>query len=286
MAREWIAWSKGFAKKPEVLQLAADFGVSRQHAAACCMEVWEWFDENTTDGHAPSVTRFLLDDIAGRPGFTDAMIRVGWLTLDGEKLSIPKFDRWNSQTSKARLLGTLRKQKQRTAAGQVSRNGHAASVTKQGTKARPEVEVEKDLTTSPTDKPAASPAKQSSKISKPTAPKKPRKDQWALDLFPTFQAVAADGLEYRDGMPLLSKLAGQFTQETVIAVVQAMHAKGEKFNRNGGKLWEVLTARCKERNGVPPVGRNHRKDTVEYSPSNTKGMEFYLDQLPQEQIND
>lgn len=263
MAREWIAWSKGFAKKPEVLQLAADFGVSRQHAAACCMEVWEWFDENTTDGHAPSVTRYLLDDIAGRPGFTDAMIRVGWLVLDGEKLSIPKFDRWNSQTSKARLLGTLRKQKQRTAAGQVSRNGHAPTVTKQGTKARPEVEVEREVTT--TALPAGKPPDPETTRSVSKPPPKPRPPHWSEPYGSRLASLS--GAPKGGPWPFLAQLARKHTQNAVLA---ALRRGDEVGYANWGHAtgWLTEASRRELGRGSNPdreVSEQYRSDPQEYA---------------------
>lgn len=257
MAGDWIAWSKGFAKKTEVLQLAAAFKLTRQHAAACCMEVWEWFDDNTRDGHAPSVTRFVLDDIAGVPGFTKGMIDIGWLDDDGENISVPKFERWNSQTAKSRILGTKRKQRSRTKAGQTSRSGHAESVTK----ACPEVEVERELTTtspsetenlSPGDvdqKPSAADAK---KPPEPEPAKKPAKRTWASERHDELLTIVPD-ITYARSQPLLNKLAKQYSQVVVEQVINRLLERGETVALKD--LYAVFTQRCKDLKAAPAVSR-------------------------------
>lgn len=287
MAGDWIVWSKGFAKKPEILRLAAAFGMTRQHVAACCMEVWEWFDENTVDGHAPSVTRFLLDDIAGRSGFTDSMIEVGWLVLDADTLRVPKFERWNSQTAKARLLASKRKQKQRTTAGQLSQNGHAASVTKQGTKAGPEKEKEKELTTTAVGTQASEksrlqteaqqvadaagvPIQQSSfltgetivakpaKPAKPGKPEKPPVTSWASERYAELLTVVADGMTFAKGMPLLNKLAKQYGKLVVEQAISELHAKAQVVEFKD--LYRVFNARCQQIAARPPVSSRPNTD--------------------------
>lgn len=272
MAGDWIAWSKGFAKKTEVLQLAAAFNLTRQHAASSCMEIWEWFDDNTRDGHAPSVTRFVLDDIAGVPGFTEGMINIGWLTDDGENISVPKFDRWNSQTAKSRILGTKRKQRSRTTAGQTSRSSHAASVTK----ARPEVEVEKELTTCPTDteipsgrdrsseKPKAVPPAEKSPRPKPAVKPKPpdkpadeptpktAKRTWAQERYDELLTVVPD-ITFARGMPLLNKCKKTYGEAVVEQVIVQMCQRGETVALKD--IWAVFQARCKDLKTRPAVTR-------------------------------
>jgi hypothetical protein len=50
MAGFWIPWELGLSKKREVMIIARSIGVSRREAAAMCMEVWEWAQEQTLDG--------------------------------------------------------------------------------------------------------------------------------------------------------------------------------------------------------------------------------------------
>jgi len=51
MAGEWIKWCVGFSRKPKVLAMAHALRVDRRIVAAACMELWEWADRETEDGH-------------------------------------------------------------------------------------------------------------------------------------------------------------------------------------------------------------------------------------------
>lgn len=46
MAGDWLKWTKGLARKPEVLHIAAQLGRSRHEVASVLMELWEWADDN------------------------------------------------------------------------------------------------------------------------------------------------------------------------------------------------------------------------------------------------
>lgn len=271
MAGDWIAWAHGLAKKPEVLQLARRLNLDRRYVATCCMEIWEWFDRETVDGVTSSVTVSLLDEVAGVTGFCAALVAVGWLNDDGQNVSLPNFDRWNSQTAKVRLLATKRQQRHRTAALRGSRPRHTKSVTPSVTKASPEVQDSRELTTD-TTYPAKAPAVTSGLVSPPkpeTSPPplvdsetavpeqpKPRpKKTWAQERYEELISITADGLTYAKGMPLLNKLKTQFGQETVELAILEL-AKGRKLVEIKD-LWAVFNARCKALKARQPVGAAH-----------------------------
>jgi len=123
MAGEWIKWTKGLAKKPEVLAIAARLGMSRHAAAALLMEVWEWTDDNvivrdvsgSEPDKAPGCVQLgdnaasIFDATFGAPGLADAMTAVGWISIRSGSLEFPKFSRHNGKSAKARALDALRK---------------------------------------------------------------------------------------------------------------------------------------------------------------------------------
>jgi hypothetical protein len=129
MAGDWLKWQKGLAKKPEVMQLAAILNRSRHEMAGLLMELWEWADDNVVfdvrvlsgsePDTCPGVVRLgadakhLLDAVSDVTGLADAMMRVGWLTIDGESLVFPNFGRHNGKSAKARALDTSRKKSAR-----------------------------------------------------------------------------------------------------------------------------------------------------------------------------
>jgi len=103
VADGWIAWQKGLTLKREVVAMANALGLDRRIVACLCMEVWEWADSNTENGHAVSVTNVTLDAVTNVTGFGRAMLDVGWLIEDAEGIGFPNFDRWNTRTAKKRL---------------------------------------------------------------------------------------------------------------------------------------------------------------------------------------
>ena len=90
-------------EKPEVLAITSRMGWDDPDmTVGKLFRVWRWFDQHTTDGNAARVTSALLDRIAGVAGFAQAMQAEGWLIVSDAGLSLPKFDRHNGATAKAR----------------------------------------------------------------------------------------------------------------------------------------------------------------------------------------
>lgn len=108
MAGHWIKWEKGLLRKPEIMEIAQALNVSDQHAASCCMAVWEWADDVTTDGLVRAQAA-AVDRIAGQDGFASAMEAVGWLKVSDSCVQFPNYDRHNGRTAKERALDANRK---------------------------------------------------------------------------------------------------------------------------------------------------------------------------------
>lgn len=142
MAGDWLKWTKGLAKKPEVLQIASRLKLGRHAVAGMLMEVWEWADDNVVlemSGSEPdtvrTVVRFgagrspdstgtavryagstdeLLAALTGAVGLAEAMREVGWLVDADGLLEFPNFDRHNGKPAKSRALDAVRKKAQRS----------------------------------------------------------------------------------------------------------------------------------------------------------------------------
>ncbi len=114
MADFWIKVEKGTPDKPEVLQMASDLNIEDPDTiTGKLVRVWSWFDSNSENGHAPSVTNVLLDRLTGVKGFCDSMILVGWLEKTEDGVLIPNYDRHLGQSAKKRGLDAERKRKSR-----------------------------------------------------------------------------------------------------------------------------------------------------------------------------
>lgn len=130
MAGEWIPWVKGLSRRREVLQISATLRLSRREVASCCMEIWEWCDDegefdddrnchvNVTpmsqDCHTEVVSLSVIDDIVGVQGFEQAMRAVGWIISNGStSIVFPELGQWIGSSAKERLSARRRKQLER-----------------------------------------------------------------------------------------------------------------------------------------------------------------------------
>jgi hypothetical protein len=108
MAGHWIEWEKGLVRKPEVLRIARAMGCTPQHAAACCMMVWEWAEDVTENGLIEGLTPADVSFAAGVDGIGEAMIAAGWLVETGDAVALPNWERHNGWPAKRRALNSLR----------------------------------------------------------------------------------------------------------------------------------------------------------------------------------
>jgi hypothetical protein len=116
MAGDWIKMEKDTPEKPELLALASLLGVSVGEVFLACFKLWRWADSQTVDGCAPRVTTASLDSLCGLPGFSDALLEVGWLQVRSGSLGLPNFARHMGQPAKARTLAAARMKRLRTPA--------------------------------------------------------------------------------------------------------------------------------------------------------------------------
>ncbi len=123
MAGDWIKFEISTSEKPEVWAMAQALGIDADAVVGKLLRVWAWFDQQTPDGNAASVTsalpsryqgvtsgvtKALLDRRVSVTGFCDAMISVGWMIELEGVVSLPNFDRHNGKTAKTRGLTAKR----------------------------------------------------------------------------------------------------------------------------------------------------------------------------------
>lgn len=108
MAEAWLKIEKHTPEKPEIFALADLLSIDPDQAFSKCFKFWRWADSQIVDGNAPGVTKNAIDALVGQPGFSDAMVKVGWLEFDGRLMRIPRFDSHMSQSAKNRALTAKR----------------------------------------------------------------------------------------------------------------------------------------------------------------------------------
>lgn len=151
MAGDWIAMRVDLADDPAVIQIAAMLGIDEYGVIGRLLKVWSWANSQTTDGNAfvtlealqmkrfcnadvtllkrsgndsvtennencnaASVLCAFVDRQVSTPGFAKSMISAGWLVENERGITFPRFDRWNLQTGKQRLLASKRVAKHRS----------------------------------------------------------------------------------------------------------------------------------------------------------------------------
>jgi len=108
MAGDWIKFESATPDKPEVWSIAASLSIDPDAVVGKLLRVWGWFDQQTENGNAPSVSKMLLDRLVGVSGFCNSVINAGWMLDDGVSITLPHFDRHNGKTAKNRALTAKR----------------------------------------------------------------------------------------------------------------------------------------------------------------------------------
>lgn len=143
MAGEWIPWVKGLPKRKEVLQIASTLGISRREVACCCMEVWEWCDEEgefdvSRNCHANVTDLSFIDELVGVTGFGTAMRDAEWIIENGgASIVFPQLGQYVGKSAKERLLARNRKRLERGSHENVTKKSRGTSRGKRDKNATP-----------------------------------------------------------------------------------------------------------------------------------------------------
>ena len=116
MAADWIKIEHSLPGKPEVMELSRLLDIDEMAVVGHLVCFWSWVDQNLSPEcpHAAGTKRG-LDRVAGRDGFVEAMVAVGWLSFDGHTVKIPNYDHHLSQSAKKRAFEARKKTRQRSA---------------------------------------------------------------------------------------------------------------------------------------------------------------------------
>lgn len=115
MAAEWIKMRIDLQSHPKVVRILSATNSDKFRVIGGLHAVWGVFDLHSEDGRLPGYTPDLMDHIIGWPGFSQAMIAVGWLQFDGaETLDMPEFSEHNGQSAKRRAEDQKRKRNHRS----------------------------------------------------------------------------------------------------------------------------------------------------------------------------
>jgi chorismate mutase len=128
VAGDWLKMTHALPEKPEVLAIAGRTGMSRFEVVGRLFILWRWFDNNTTDGNALSVTSVTLNECLfgyqGDTNFVSEVVSARWLVETGDGISVVKFDEHISESAKQRAQTAKRVAKSKSNA-----KGNAPSVS-------------------------------------------------------------------------------------------------------------------------------------------------------------
>lgn len=109
MSGDWIKMKKNLFSDPRVVRMMSALKADKFRTVGGLMSAWCLADDHTEDGHLHGYTPDILDEQCHFPGLAAAMISVGWLQWDGEKLIFPRFCEHNGQSAKRRAQDRVRK---------------------------------------------------------------------------------------------------------------------------------------------------------------------------------
>src|SRR5262245_31891071 len=139
MAGDWIVWTKGLSRKPEVLAIAARTGRHHRVVACLLMEFWEWADEHTVDGFLSglSVRSLSASQADTDEDFWRTVISVGWLEASDDGIRIPHHEYWMGKSAKRRLQENKRKNSTRASHADTLRTENGQMSASQADEMRP-----------------------------------------------------------------------------------------------------------------------------------------------------
>lgn len=127
MAGDWIKMRADLHTHPKVVRMASALKADRLRIVGGLHSAWCLFDVHSVDGLLDGYSADTLDDLIGFPGFSQAMIAVGWLEENGESLVMPRFEAHNGQSAKRRAQDADRKRSKRNvhkmSASEADKNG-------------------------------------------------------------------------------------------------------------------------------------------------------------------
>jgi len=109
MAGDWLQIDVGLSNKPEVLMIADKTALDPQLVSGRLIDFWGWVDQHASAAFVPGVTTSMLCRIAGGDaGFWNAVSDVGWLTIRGDGIEIPGYEKRFSKSARQRVMTAKR----------------------------------------------------------------------------------------------------------------------------------------------------------------------------------
>ncbi len=147
MAGDWIKMRVGLHTHPKVVRMASALKADRLRVVGALHAAWCLFDAHSVDGVLEGYTAETMDDLIGFPGFSSAMIGVGWLEEDELSLCMPRFSEHNGRSAKRRAQDADRKKGSRVSGNMSASKADTVSASGADKKRTREEKRREDLKT-------------------------------------------------------------------------------------------------------------------------------------------
>ena len=255
MAGDWIKMRADLHTHPKVVRMASALKADRLRIVGGLHSAWCLFDVHSVDGFLDGYSADTLDDLIGFPGFSRAMMAVGWLEENGESLVMPRFEAHNGQSAKRRAQDADRKRNVRKAsASEADKKRTREEKRREDIKDKPHIGGEKN---SPVDNSAnggePDPDANNAMLNGYVAPggmgeigKFQMRDSWKPD--PQFiQRAALWGIT----------LKTDITPFELADFITYWKAEGKAFHHD---QWQQKLARSVQQSRARPVAQQQRRD--------------------------
>lgn len=98
---------------PKVFKMAALLGKDELHVVGALLAFWAWAHSHAVDGRVDGATSHLVDRATRVDGLSASLVAVGWLIVDADGVTIPRFDVHNGDSAKERNLKNERQSRWR-----------------------------------------------------------------------------------------------------------------------------------------------------------------------------
>lgn len=258
MAGDWIKMRADLHTHPKVVRMASALKADRLRIVGGLHSAWCLFDVHSVDGFLDGYSADTLDDLIGFPGFSRAMMAVGWLEENGESLVMPRFEAHNGQSAKRRAQDADRKRNVRKAsASEADKKRTREEKRREDIKDKPHIRGEQN---SPVDNSAdgsePDPDANNAMLNGYVAPggmgefgKFQMRDNWKPD--PQFiQRAALWGIT----------LKTDITPFELADFITYWKAEGKAFHHD---QWQQKLARSVQQSRARPVAQQQRRDINE-----------------------
>lgn len=98
---------------PDVIYMARQLEIHECYVVGLLHKFWSWADQHAASGILRKILPTWIDRFVSCPGFSDALISVGWLITESDSLILPHWNRHNGSSAKTRARDLFRKKARR-----------------------------------------------------------------------------------------------------------------------------------------------------------------------------